>query len=76
MVSYIICKSCTLIAYKSSIRAKDIMNPNPKMIEADILASEALNTMQKNNISHLLVMKNDEFIGIVHLHNILNEGIS
>lgn len=60
----------------SSIRAKDIMNPNPKMIEADILASEALNTMQKNNISQLLVMKNDEFIGIVHLHNILNEGIS
>ncbi|MEC7567990.1 MAG: KpsF/GutQ family sugar-phosphate isomerase [Bacteroidota bacterium] len=59
----------------SSIRAKDIMNPNPKMIEADILASEALNTMQKNNISQLLVMKNDEFIGIVHLHNILNEGI-
>ena len=60
----------------SSIRAKDIMNPNPKMIETDILASEALNTMQKNNISQLLVMKNDEFIGIVHLHNILNEGIS
>ena len=60
----------------SSIRAKDIMNPNPKMIEADILASKALNTMQKNNISQLLVMKNDEFIGIVHLHNILNEGIS
>ncbi|MGB2233775.1 MAG: CBS domain-containing protein [Flavobacteriaceae bacterium] len=41
-----------------------------------MLASEALNTMQKNNISQLLVMKNDEFIGIVHLHNILNEGIS
>ena len=60
----------------SSIRAKDIMNPKPKMIETDILASEALNTMQKNNISQLLVMKNDEFIGIVHLHNILNEGIS
>ncbi len=60
----------------SSIRAKDIMNPNPKMIEADILATEALNTMQKNNISQLLVIKNDKFIGIVHLHNILNEGIS
>jgi len=60
----------------SSIRAKDIMNPNPKIIEANILASEALNTMQKNNISQLLVMKNDKFIGIVHLHNILNEGIS
>ena len=52
------------------------MNPTPKMIEADILASEALNTMQKNNISQLLVMKNDEFIGIILLHNILNEGIS
>ncbi|MEC8090752.1 MAG: KpsF/GutQ family sugar-phosphate isomerase [Bacteroidota bacterium] len=60
----------------SSIRAKDIMNPTPKMIKADILASEALNIMQKNNISQLLVInKNDEFIGIVHLHNILNEGI-
>ena len=60
----------------SSIRAKDIMNPNPKMIQTDILASEALNAMQKNNISQLLVMKNDEYIGIVHLHKILNEGIS
>ena len=60
----------------SSIRARDIMNPNPKMIQTDILASEALNAMQKNNISQLLVMKNDEYIGIVHLHKILNEGIS
>lgn len=60
----------------SSITAKDIMNPKPKQIESNMLASEALNVMQKNNISQLLVMKKGEFIGIVHLHNILNEGLN
>jgi arabinose-5-phosphate isomerase len=60
----------------SSITAKDIMNPKPKQIESNILASEALNIMQKNNISQLLVMQKGEYIGIVHLHNILNEGLN
>ena len=60
----------------SSITAKDIMNPKPKQIESNILASEALNIMQKNNISQLLVMKKGEYIGIVHLHKILNEGLN
>ena len=60
----------------SSITAKDIMNPKPKQVESNILASEALNIMQKNNISQLLVMKKGEYIGIVHLHKILNEGLN
>lgn len=59
-----------------SIKAKDIMNPKPKHIKSNTLASEALNVMQKNNISQLLVMKKGEYIGIIHLHNILNEGLS
>lgn len=60
----------------SSIKAKDIMNTKPKHIKSNTLASEALNVMQKNNISQLLVMKKGEYIGIIHLHNILNEGLS
>ena len=60
----------------SSITAKDIMNPKPKQIESNMLASEALNIMQKNNISQLLVVKKGKFIGIVHLHNILSEGLN
>lgn len=60
----------------SSITAKDIMNPKPKQVESNILASEALNIMQKNNISQLLVMKKGEYIGIVHLHKILDEGLN
>ena len=60
----------------SSIKAKDIMNPKPKKIKSNTLASEALNIMQKNNISQLIVIKKGEYIGIIHLHNILNEGLN
>jgi len=60
----------------SSITAKNIMNPKPIKIESNILASEALNIMQNNNISQLLVMKKGIYIGIIHLHNILSEGLN
>lgn len=59
----------------NSIRAKDIMTRNPKTIEKDILVSEALDIMRMNNITQLLVLDNGAYIGVIHLHDILKEGI-
>ena len=58
-----------------NLQAKDIMCSNPKQIQADELASVALEIMEEHKISQLLVMKATSYIGIVHLHDILKEGI-
>ncbi|NWJ50922.1 MAG: KpsF/GutQ family sugar-phosphate isomerase [Bacteroidetes bacterium] len=57
------------------ITAKDIMSPSPKTIEEDILAVDAYSTMKKNKITSLLVMNDHEYLGVVHIHDILREGI-
>jgi len=59
----------------SGTRAKDIMSPNPKIISGDTLAVDALQLMRQNNITQLIVVDDNEYKGIVHLHDILNEGI-
>jgi len=57
------------------IQAKDIMCKNPKQIQSDELAAVALKIMEDHNITQLLVMQGLSYIGIVHLHDILKEGI-
>ncbi|MDX1315731.1 MAG: CBS domain-containing protein, partial [Eudoraea sp.] len=59
----------------NGLTAKDIMTSNPKVIQADVLAVKALKTMQDNEISQLLVMDGESYLGVVHLHNLVNEGI-
>lgn len=58
-----------------NLHAKDIMCTNPKRIQADELAVVALKIMEEHNITQLLVMNGVSYIGIVHLHDILKEGI-
>ena len=58
-----------------NFQAKDIMCSNPKQIQADELASVALKIMEEHKITQLLVMEGVSYIGIVHLHDILKEGI-
>src|SRR5574344_4957 len=59
-----------------SIRAKDIMSKNPRTIRPDILATEALDLMKFKNITSLIVTdENDHYLGFIHLHDILKEGI-
>ena len=58
------------------VLAKDIMNNNPKSIVSSALAIEALKIMEQNNINQLLVMENEDYLGIIHLHDILREGIA
>ncbi|WP_394970820.1 SIS domain-containing protein [uncultured Croceitalea sp.] len=57
------------------LKAKDIMTLGPKVIQADILAVKALETMQDLGISQLLVLKGNNYEGVVHIHNLIKEGI-
>ena len=58
------------------VLAKNIMNNNPKSILSSELAIEALKIMEQNNISQLLVVEDEDYIGIIHLHDIIKEGIA
>ncbi|MFN5478831.1 MAG: SIS domain-containing protein [Chitinophagaceae bacterium] len=55
--------------------AKTIMSANPKTIEADALAVDALDKMRKNNITSLLVAENGHYTGVIHLHDLIREGL-
>jgi arabinose-5-phosphate isomerase len=58
-----------------TIKAKDIMGTNPKTIEADELAVDALDKMRKHNISQLVVLNNGLYAGVLHLHDLIREGL-
>jgi len=59
----------------SQLKAVDIMSENPKTIQADEMAIKALETMEDNNISQILVENNNTYVGVVHLHDLLKEGL-
>ncbi|MBK9108548.1 MAG: KpsF/GutQ family sugar-phosphate isomerase [Saprospiraceae bacterium] len=55
--------------------AKDIMSPNPKTIDAEALAVDAFRLMRENNITQLLVADKEIYVGVVHIHDLIKEGI-
>lgn len=59
----------------SKLTAKDIMSSQPKTIRHNTLLVDALNMMRNNNITQVLVTKEEEYVGVIHLHDILKEGI-
>jgi len=60
----------------ASVKAKDVMSRQPKTILHNALAVDALNKMQKHNISQLVVIdENNNYKGMIHLHDLLKEGI-
>jgi len=59
----------------SEIIAKDIMTKNPKTITTEDMAIDALNTMENFSITQLIVVDNKQYKGVIHLHDILKEGI-
>ena len=60
----------------STLLARDIMTPNPKTVPADEFAVNALGLMRANSITQLVVTDHDgHYLGILHIHDILNEGI-
>lgn len=58
-----------------NLLAKDIMGKNPKTIEENELAAKAFNLMEQNSITQLIVVGNDKYKGMIHIHDILKEGI-
>lgn len=58
-----------------SLKAKDIMSSNPKVIDKNEMAIRAFNLMENNNITQLIVVNNASYAGIIHIHDILSEGI-
>ncbi len=59
----------------NGLEAKDIMSANPVSVSADTMAVHALDIMQKNNITQVLVTDNGKYSGVVHFHDLLKEGI-
>jgi arabinose-5-phosphate isomerase len=55
--------------------AKDIMTENPEMIDASELAVNALELMRRKSITQLTVLKNSEYVGVIHLHDLIREGL-
>ena len=59
----------------STLTAVDIMNPSPKTIPVDALAVDALGKMRGNSISQLVVTEGIRYKGIIHIHDLIREGI-
>ena len=59
----------------SLLQAKDIYSKHPKTIAPQALAIGALQLMKKHDITQLLVTHNAEYAGVLHLHDLLREGI-
>lgn len=58
-----------------NLKAMDIMTQNPKKISSLDMVVDALNKMENHAITQLIVMDGDEYKGMIHLHDILKEGI-
>jgi arabinose-5-phosphate isomerase len=59
----------------SGLVAQDIMTVNPKMIKSTDMVSDALNILEDFSITQLVVVDHGEYKGVIHLHDILKEGI-
>lgn len=58
-----------------SITAGEIMSTSPKTIEGDSLAIDAMELMRTNNISQLIVTNEKQYLGVIHLHDLIKEGL-
>ncbi|MNL41708.1 Arabinose 5-phosphate isomerase KdsD [compost metagenome] len=59
----------------ADLTAKDIMSKNPKLVSSETMAVDALNILEDFSITQLIVADNGEYKGVLHLHDILKEGI-
>ena len=59
----------------NGVRAMDICTCTPRQIDPDALAVEALHRMKENDITHLVVTQQQRYIGILHLHDLVKEGL-
>jgi len=59
----------------SKLSAEDIMSKSPKTININAMAIEAMELMESNKITQLLVEDNEQYAGVIHLHDLIKEGI-
>ncbi|WP_027376410.1 KpsF/GutQ family sugar-phosphate isomerase [Kaistella palustris] len=59
----------------SSVSAGEIMSRNPKSVDKNTLAKEAMALLKENNIGQLIVTDNGKYFGIIDIHRLLDEGI-
>lgn len=59
----------------TGLTAKEIMTVNPKTIKSTDMVADALNIMEDHSITQLVVVDEGEYKGVIHLHDILKEGI-
>ena len=59
----------------SNLSAKDIMSTSPKTISTNAMAIEALKIMKANEISQLIVEDENKYAGVIHIHDLIREGI-
>ena len=57
------------------LSAKDIMTKNPKTVSYQAMVVDAFNILEDFSITQLVVLDNDKYVGILHIHDILKEGI-
>ena len=57
------------------VKASQIMTSNPKTIDTEALVVDALHKMRENSITQLPVVHEGRYLGIIHLHDVLKEGI-
>ena len=59
----------------SKVKANEIMSKNPKIINKNLLATEALLIMKTNKISQLIVAEKNKYVGVLHIQSLIKEGI-
>jgi len=59
----------------NSLKACDIMSASPKTLSSEAMAVEAKELLEENNISQVLIQDNDQYQGVVHIHDLIKEGI-
>lgn len=57
------------------VKASDIMSPNPKTANSEMMAADALQLMKSAHITQLVVVQDGRYDGFIHLHDLLKEGI-
>lgn len=57
-------------------KAIDLMTKNPKTISKDVMASEAMKIMHDKKITNIFVLENEKPIGVIHIHDLLNNGVA
>ncbi|MEO7922851.1 MAG: KpsF/GutQ family sugar-phosphate isomerase [Chitinophagaceae bacterium] len=58
-----------------SVKAGDIMTADPKTIGPEELAVDALDTLRQKEISQLVVVEGKKYLGMIHLHDLIREGL-